>query len=121
MNHSKAKPQKADGKNAVSANGNKIVLLTMIVNLITGFASHVILYPILQNYFTERASRLLSFTYGMVLDILLSWGVLKEYERTTNDRRKGPTIPLDRYLFVRAISAMTLGAGVLFGYLLDRE
>ena len=97
------------------------MLTCILSNSIVGFLAHIIFYPLINRVFMRRTARLLSYVVGMCLDIIMSWGTLKSYATTHGDRRKTPGIAFDKYIFVRTISAMALGAGVVLGYMLDED
>jgi len=107
-------------KRNVESNHTNMVGL-MALNVFTGFVAHRVLYGIFERTFTHRSSRLMSFATGMIVDILLSFAIIREHEKENckSDRRQTTLTKFDQYLFGRGLSAMTLGAGVLFGYMLD--
>ena len=93
----------------------------MLINVIVGFVAHISLYKIFQNTFTARTARLISYATGMAVDIPLSWFIIRQHELSSSDRRKGPAISFSRYIYLRSVAALTLGAGVVFGYMLDEK
>lgn len=97
------------------------MVTSMLSSAVAGFIAHIALYDLFTNTFTERTSRLMSFAVGMLLDIPLSWFTIRQHDRNTSDRRKAPSISFPRYVYIRAIAALTLGAGVVFGYMLDKK
>lgn len=93
----------------------------MLASIITGFIAHISLYKLFQRTFTDRTSRLLSYAVGMAMDMPLSWFIIRQHGHESTDRRKAPPISFSRYIYLRSIAALALGAGVVFGYMLDEK
>lgn len=95
-----------------------LILLSMLASTCAGFLAHLIFYPFLERSYTPRTARLTAYVIGMFLDMGSLWFITRSYCRWAGDRRKMP-VTFERYMIVRSLSAISLGMGVLIGYLLD--